>query len=132
MSASSIGIIHPNGCLRSWCDRPQVSRSIEEMNGSSLARCGECVRQHLGSSELETHLTEMLDSSGLIAEFSEAYGRQTHENKRISRTHQSIPTLEDINDMLKQNEQILVSLQRVRDIVLSHQDKTLAFTTEKS
>jgi hypothetical protein len=29
------------------------------MNGSSLARCGESVRQHSGSSELETQLNEV-------------------------------------------------------------------------
>jgi glutamate--cysteine ligase catalytic subunit len=74
----------------------------------------------------------MLDSCGLIAEFSQAYGQGTHENKCISITQQSIPTLEEINDMLKQNEKIQMSLQSVRDIILSHHDKTLAFATGRS
>jgi glutamate--cysteine ligase catalytic subunit len=72
----------------------------------------------------------MLDNAELINEFSKVYGQRTHGNECIGVPSQSIPTLEEINDMLKQEEKIQISLRRIREIVRSHHHRASAFTTE--
>jgi hypothetical protein len=62
----------------------------------------------------------MADGSGRIAEFSKIYRQRAHENQRIGMTPQSMPRLEEVDDMLKQSERINMSLQRMRDVVFSH------------
>lgn len=62
----------------------------------------------------------MADGSGRIAEFSKIYRQRAHENQRIGMTPQSMPRLEEVDDMLKQSERISMSLQRMRDVVFSH------------
>lgn len=41
-------------------------------------------------------------------------------------TPQSIPRMEDIDDMIKQGERVQISLQRMRDVVFNHQQASLA------
>ncbi|XP_014550966.1 hypothetical protein COCVIDRAFT_42649 [Bipolaris victoriae FI3] len=100
------------------------------MNESILARYAEFFNQPLVNSELYTQVNEMLDNSRLIAEFSQFYRQRMHENECTSITCQSVPTLEEIKYMLKQEEKIRMSLKHVRDIVLSHHQSTLVFATE--
>ncbi|EMD85618.1 hypothetical protein COCC4DRAFT_182586 [Bipolaris maydis ATCC 48331] len=100
------------------------------MNDSTLARYAGFFNQPLRNSELYTQLNEILDNSELIAEFSQFYRQRTHENECIGITYQSVPTLEEINCMLKQEEKIRMSLKRIRDIVLSHHQSTLTPATE--
>jgi hypothetical protein len=40
-------------------------------------------------------------------------------------TPQSIPRLEDIEDMIKQGERVQMSLQRMRDVVFNHQQASM-------
>jgi glutamate--cysteine ligase catalytic subunit len=60
------------------------------------------------------------DGSGRISEFSKVYRQRAHENQRIGMTPQSMPRLEEVDDMLKQGERIQTSLQRMRDVVINH------------
>lgn len=68
----------------------------------------------------------MADGCGRISEFSKVYRQRAHENQRIGMTPQSIPRLEDIDDMIKQGERVQMSLQRMRDVVFTHQQVSLA------
>lgn len=68
----------------------------------------------------------MADGCGRISEFSKAYRQRAHENQRIGMTPQSIPRLEDIDDMIKQGERVQISLQRMRDVVFNHQQASMA------
>lgn len=68
----------------------------------------------------------MADGCGRISEFSKVYRQRAHENQRIGMTPQSIPRLEDIDDMIKQGERVQISLQRMRDVVFNHQQATMA------
>lgn len=67
----------------------------------------------------------MADGSGHIAEFSKAYRQRAHENQRIGMTPQSMPRLEEVDDMLKQSERISMSLQRMRDVVFTHHQASM-------
>lgn len=68
----------------------------------------------------------MADGAGRIGEFSKIYRQRAHENQRIGMTPQSMPRLEEVDDMLKQSERIQMSLQRMRDVVFNHQQASMA------
>lgn len=72
----------------------------------------------------------MADGSGRIAEFSKIYRQRAHENQRIGMTPQSMPRLEDVDEMLKQSERIQMSLQRMRDVVYSHHQASIVETSQ--
>lgn len=67
----------------------------------------------------------MADGSGRISEFSNVYRQRAHENQRNSMNPQSMPRLEEVDDMIKQSERISVSLQRMRDVVYSHHQASI-------
>jgi glutamate--cysteine ligase catalytic subunit len=113
----------------------------KKINRSSLAPYGESVKRHLESFDLEASLNEvctalradwytltyyqMADGSGRIAEFSKIYRQRAHDNQRIGMTPQSMPRLEEVDDMLKQSERISMSLQRMRDVVFNHHQASI-------
>ncbi|KAF1835541.1 hypothetical protein BDW02DRAFT_281273 [Decorospora gaudefroyi] len=106
---------------QSWQDNSEMARLEEKkINRSSLAPYGESVKRHLESFDIEASLNEMADGSGRIAEFSRVYRQRAHENQRIGMTPQSMPRLEEVDDMLKQSERIQMSIQRMREVVFNH------------
>lgn len=68
----------------------------------------------------------MADGSGRISEFSKIYRQRAHENQRIGMNPQSLPRLEEVDDMIKQGERIQMSLQRMRDVVYNHHQASVA------
>ncbi|KAF2851639.1 GCS-domain-containing protein [Plenodomus tracheiphilus IPT5] len=110
-----------------WREGNSELAHLEEkkINRSSLAPYGESVKRHLESFDLEASLNEMADGSGHIAEFSKVYRQRAHENQRIGMTPQSMPRLEEVDEMLKQSERIQMSLQRMRDVVFNHHQATI-------
>ncbi|KAJ8107394.1 hypothetical protein OPT61_g8898 [Boeremia exigua] len=106
-------------------DNTEARLEEKKLNRASLAPYGESVKRHLDSFDLEASLNEMADGCGRISEFSKAYRHRAHENQRIGMTPQSIPRLEEIDDMIKQGERIQVSLQRMRDVVYNHQQASM-------
>ncbi|KAL5119877.1 glutamate--cysteine ligase [Pleosporales sp. CAS-2024a] len=105
----------------SWRDASDVARMDEKkISRASLVPYGEAVKRHLESFDLEASLNEMADGSGRIAEFSKTYRQRAYENHRIGMTPQSMPRLEEVDEMLKQSDRIKMSLQRMRDVVFSH------------
>lgn len=74
----------------------------------------------------------MADGCGRISEFSKIYRQRAHENQRIGMTAQSIPRLDDIEDMIKQGERVQMSLQRMRDVVFNHQQASLAEPSQQA
>jgi glutamate--cysteine ligase catalytic subunit len=97
----------------------------KKINRSSLAPYGESVKRHLESFDLEASLNEMADGSGRITEFSKIYRQRAHEHQRIGMTPQSMPRLEEVDEMLKQSERIQMSLQRMREVVFNHHQATI-------
>ncbi|KAL6166465.1 hypothetical protein ACJQWK_07818 [Exserohilum turcicum] len=112
---------------QSWQDNAELARLEEKKIGrSSLAPYGESVKRHLESFDIEASLNEMADGSGRIAEFSKMYRQRAHDNQRIGMTPQSMPRLEEVDEMLKQSERIQMSLQRMRDVVFNHHQASMA------
>lgn len=68
----------------------------------------------------------MAEGNGRIADFTKVYRQRAHENQRIGLNPQAWPRLEEVDDMLKQNEKIQVSLHRIRDQVYSTQQARFA------
>lgn len=82
---------------------------------------GENVKRHLESFDLEASLNEMAEGAGRITDFSKIYRQKAHDNTRIGMTPNSMPRLEEVDEMMKQSEKIQVSLQRMREVVFNHQ-----------
>ncbi|KAF2628457.1 hypothetical protein BU25DRAFT_36432 [Macroventuria anomochaeta] len=107
-------------------DNTEARLEEKKLNRASLAPYGESVKRHLDSFDLEASLNEMADGCGRISEFSKVYRQRAHENQRIGMTPQSLPRLEDIDDMIKQGERVQMSLQRMRDVVFNHHQASIA------
>jgi glutamate--cysteine ligase catalytic subunit len=67
----------------------------------------------------------MTEGAGRIADFSKVYRMRAHERERIGMTPNSIPRLEEVDDMLKQSEKIQMSLQRMREVVFNHHQASM-------
>jgi hypothetical protein len=67
----------------------------------------------------------MAEGSGRITDFSKVYRQRAHENQRIGMTPQSMPRLEEVDEMMKHSERIQVSLQRMREVVFDHQQANI-------
>ncbi|ORY14462.1 hypothetical protein BCR34DRAFT_233824 [Clohesyomyces aquaticus] len=107
-------------------ENPETSRIEEKKNPrSSLAPYGESVKRHLESFDIEASLNEMAEGAGRITDFSKVYRQRAHENQRIGMTPQSMPRLEELDEMMKQSEKIQVSLQRMREVVFNHQQASI-------
>ncbi|KAJ4343445.1 hypothetical protein N0V87_000210 [Didymella glomerata] len=106
-------------------DNTEARLEEKKLNRASLAPYGESVKRHLDSFDLEASLNEIADGCGHISEFSKVYRQRAHENQRIGMTPQSIPKLEEIEDMIKQGERVQMSLQRMRDVVFNHQQASM-------
>jgi glutamate--cysteine ligase catalytic subunit len=68
----------------------------------------------------------MAEGSGQITDFSKEYRQRAHQHQRIGMTPQSMPRLEEVDDMLKHSERISVSLQRMREVVFNHHQASMA------
>ena len=53
------------------------------------------------------------------------YRQRAHENQRIGMTPQSLPRLEEVDEMMKHSEKIRASLQRMREVVFNHQQANI-------
>ncbi|KAF3009779.1 hypothetical protein E8E13_009840 [Curvularia kusanoi] len=107
-------------------DNTEARLEEKKLGRTSLAPYGESVKRHLDSFDLEASLNEMADGCGRISEFSKIYRQRAHETQRIGMTPQSVPNLQEIDDMIKQGERIQMSLQRMREVVFNHQQASLA------
>lgn len=67
----------------------------------------------------------MAEGAGTITDFSKLYRQRAHENQRIGLTPQSMPRLEEVDEMLKHGERIQVSLQRMREVVFNHHQASI-------
>jgi hypothetical protein len=68
----------------------------------------------------------MADGANKVAMFSSTHRNRAHDNQRIGMNPQSMPTLNEVDDMIKQGERIQMSLQRMRDVVLNHHQASMA------
>lgn len=67
----------------------------------------------------------MAEGAGRITDFSKIYRQRAHENQRIGMTPQSMPRLEEVDEMLKHSDRIQVSLQRMREVVFNHHQASM-------
>jgi glutamate--cysteine ligase catalytic subunit len=67
----------------------------------------------------------MAEGAGQITDFSKEYRQRAHQNQRIGMTPQSMPRLEEVDDMLKHSERISISLHRMREVVFNHHQASM-------
>ena len=63
----------------------------------------------------------MTEGAGQIADFSKRYRNMAYAQQRMGHTPNSMPKLDEVDDMLRQSEKIAMSLQRMRDVVFNNQ-----------
>ncbi|KAF1967878.1 hypothetical protein BU23DRAFT_282727 [Bimuria novae-zelandiae CBS 107.79] len=109
--------VPPRPFAGQWDGRPDEKK----LNRASLAPYGESVKRHLESFDLEASLNEIAEGTGRMSDFSKVYRQRAHETQRIGMTPQSMPRLEEVDEMLKHSERVQMSLQRMREVVFNHQ-----------
>jgi hypothetical protein len=68
----------------------------------------------------------MAQGSSQITKFSDIYRQRAHETQRIGMPPQSMPRIDEVDDMLKYSEKIHVSLQRMREVIFNQQQANIA------
>lgn len=74
----------------------------------------------------------MTEGAGRISDFSKLYRQRAHEHQRVGMTPQSIPKLEEVDEMIKFSEKIQMSLQRMREVVFNHHQANMMEPTRES
>lgn len=82
---------------------------------------GESVKRHLDNFDLEASLNEIAEGSGRLLDFTKHYRQRAHESQRTGMTPASIPTLAEVDELMKQETRIAESLARIREVVVNQQ-----------
>ena len=99
---------------------------------------GESVKRHLDIFDLETSLNEVIgriallrdhtkhfvqiaDGSGRALDFSRHYGQRAHQASRSGPLPSSLPTLGEVDDMVRRQTHVLDSLARIREVIITQQ-----------
>lgn len=82
---------------------------------------GETVKRHLDIFDLETSLNEIAEGSGRTLAFTQTYKYEAHKTQRSGPTSQSLPTLSECDDIIKQQRGVLASMERIREVIVKQQ-----------
>lgn len=63
--------------------------------------------------------TQIAESSGTLLEFSKHFGVKAHQTQRSGPLPGSIPTLENIEDLLQKSQKIQDALTRIKEVVIT-------------
>jgi len=98
-----------------WRVGQETSRKLRSGGISERGKSG------VGHAKMCFNVLQMAEGAGCISDFSKIYRQRAHENQRIGMTPHSIPSVEEVDKMVKHSERIQVSLARMREVVLNHQ-----------
>jgi len=62
---------------------------------------------------------QIAESSGTLLEFSKVFGVKAHQTQRSGPLPGSIPTIENIEDLLQKSQKIHDALARIKDVVIT-------------
>ncbi|KAK2758944.1 hypothetical protein FQN54_003042 [Arachnomyces sp. PD_36] len=92
---------------------------FQRSNGSAAQPHSESVKRHLDSYDVESSLNEIIDGSARTLEFSRTYGDRAHHTQRTGPVLGSLPTLQEVEDMLQLQSRNADALSRIRNAVLT-------------
>ncbi|KAL9124363.1 MAG: hypothetical protein Q9217_006302, partial [Psora testacea] len=112
----------------------EVRKAAPKESPSNRPAYGESVKRHLDIFDLETSLNEVkiihrssiAEGSGRALEFSRHYGTHAHQTQRSGPIPGSLPTLNECDDMIRQQTRVLDSVSRIRDVIHKQQQQALA------
>lgn len=101
------------------CSRVRRSRkeAFRYFRSRSLAQRG--MKCHILDSRLLTDYFQIAESSGTLLEFSKHFGVKAHQTQRSGPLPGSIPTLENIEDLLQKSQKIQDALTRIKEVVIT-------------
>ncbi|KAK0267768.1 glutamate--cysteine ligase [Friedmanniomyces endolithicus] len=79
------------------------------------------VKRHLDMYDLEGALSEIGQTSGILADFTRRYGDRLHQTARSGTPLSSLPGLVEVNDMISKSRSQVEALLKIRDVVLAQQ-----------
>ncbi|KAL9097360.1 MAG: hypothetical protein Q9163_006357, partial [Psora crenata] len=106
---------------------PELERAAEVRKATSKESppnrpaYGESVKRHLDIFDLETSLNEIAEGSGRALDFAQRYGTQAHQTQRSGPIPGSLPTLNECDDMIRQQTRVLDSVTRIREVIVKQQ-----------
>ena len=63
----------------------------------------------------------MAEGCGRGLEFARHFGARAHQTQRSGPTLASLPTSQECEEMMKRQERVLMSISRIRDVVIAQQ-----------
>lgn len=104
-------------------DGSEANRVEENKKAGRLvgAPYGESVKRHLDNFDLEASLNEIAEGSGRLLDFAGHYKQRAHESQRTGMTPASIPNLEKVDELMKQEMRVAESLARIREVIVNQQ-----------
>ncbi|KAJ5561331.1 Zinc finger NHR/GATA-type [Penicillium sp. DV-2018c] len=105
-------------------NRPYTSR-VEEVKGGFVARPipphNDSAKRHLDVFDVETSLNEISDLSTRTLDFSRHYAARAHQTQRSGPTLGSLPSLNEVEDMLHMQRRNQDALIRIRTAVVNQE-----------
>ncbi|KKY21435.1 putative gata-type sexual development transcription factor [Phaeomoniella chlamydospora] len=81
----------------------------------------ESVKRHLDIYESEMAFNDVLDGSGRIFDFSKVFTQRLHQNQRSEISLDSLPSLQEVDDMVKHAHRLHDGLDRIRNSIIFQQ-----------
>ncbi|KAI9845168.1 MAG: hypothetical protein M1837_005053 [Sclerophora amabilis] len=103
----------------------EAQQTFKGFKGVNAERYGTSVKRHLEFFDLEASLNEVADSSGRTNQFSRDYIHRVRETKRAGHFPGSLPTLNDIDEVIRQQDRVRDLLARMREMLIN-QESALA------
>ncbi|MCJ1233503.1 hypothetical protein MMC14_001461 [Varicellaria rhodocarpa] len=96
-------------------------RMVPKGSPSGGKHYGESVKRHLDIFDLEASLNEIAEGSGRVLEFTGRFGARSHQVQRSGIQPSSLPTLNECDDIIKQQHKVLDAMARIRDVIINQQ-----------
>ncbi|MCJ1298887.1 hypothetical protein MMC08_001678 [Hypocenomyce scalaris] len=104
----------------------EMRKAASKTNSVTGQTYGESVKRHLDIFDLETSLNEIAEGSGRALEFSRHYGNRAHQTQRSGPSPGSMPSLQECDDLVRQQTVVLDAINRIREGIITRQQQALA------
>ncbi|MCJ1451326.1 hypothetical protein MMC28_001662 [Mycoblastus sanguinarius] len=108
-----------NGTELNRVDEPRKTASKE--SSPPRTAYAESVKRHLDIFDLEASLNEVADGSGRALDFCKHYGTRAHQTQRSGPIPGSLPSLDQCDEMIREQTKVLESMSRIRDVIFKQQ-----------
>lgn len=79
------------------------------------------VKRHLDIFDIEMALNEVSEGSSRALEFSRTWSQHAHQRQRTGQLPESLPSLSELDDLMRQSSRVADALGRIKEAVITQQ-----------